>query len=192
MHLLTEQQLAQLSSLDVAIYHTLLGILERESAAPFLVDDESGFFFVGPEILQDDPYVVNFRLRFHPSGWPGIDGDFNPCPEGVNFYFFSSAGISSRAGRFKMWPMLRWDYPSERVFLDALRDLVCDWLTGQTHVEVTTANGVPYEWTVRRRGSELCSYRRFFYPFWGRKAVEIRACRAEATPANCPGSNLDS
>jgi hypothetical protein len=183
MRLLTEQQLAQVSSLDVTIYRALLGVVERESANACLVDDESGFFFAGPETLIDDPYLISLRLCFPPSGGPGLMANFNDRPEGLNFF---ASDLPGRLGCYDSWPILLTDYPSESAFLAAASAFVSDWLTGQTQVEIATANGVPYKWTVRRRGRELWSHRRFLYPIWGRKTVEIRACGAEA-PAGTSG-----
>lgn len=176
MNLLTDEELAQLSELDRAIYGTLLRTIERHSTAAFLADEYSGFFLRGIDTLEDDPYVVEFRLRFRPEGWPGLDGNFNPCPHGIHFYFYTSIGIRPRSGWSTIWPMLLTDYSSESAFLQASSEFVSDWLNGETQVEIATANGVPYRWTIRRRGRQLWSHRSFLYPFWGRKALVIRAC----------------
>jgi hypothetical protein len=176
MRVLSDQELAQLSSLDHALYDVLPGTIEKHPAAAFLAEDESGFFFLGVDVMQDDPDLVEFRLRFRPEGWPGVYGNFNPCPDGIHFYFDTSTSIRAQPDRSAMWPMLLKDYPDESAFIEAASEFIDDWLTGQTRLEIVAANGAPYKWTVRRRGRELWSRRSLLYPFWGKKTLTVRAC----------------
>jgi hypothetical protein len=173
MNLLTDEELAQMTDLDRAIYSTLVCTVEAQPAASFLVKRDSGFFFSGPDDLIDDPYLVTMRLSFRMTAWPGLIATFNNCPEGLNFF---ASDMPTRLGCYDSWPMLLTDYSSESAFLQASSEFVSDWLNGETRVEIATANGVSYRWTIRRRGRQLWSHRSFLYPFWGKKALIIRAC----------------